>query len=174
MPRKLGCRHRARDAASRLLSRGHHREAVVTDPADGPSFLHLRAGYRPSFDFRLDHSCLVTNHGHLLLHRDNPRWLSALMAGRLLPFVRYCNRRHGLVGHWWQGWFQSPAVPRQSYGLSCGRSMERNPLEAQMVTERWAYAWSSCRMDALGESDPLVTPGRCDAKLSIDPRRRQA
>jgi putative transposase len=59
------------------------------------------------------------------------------MAGLLLAYVRYFNRRHGFVGHLGQGRFKSAAVQRAGYWLSCGRSVERNPLEAGLVAQPW-------------------------------------
>jgi putative transposase len=92
----------------------------------------------------------------------------------LLAYVRYFNRRHGFVGHLGQGRFKSPVVQQDTYRLSWGRYLERNPLEAKMVTEPWAYPWSSCRFYALGASDPLVTEDRCYTELSPDLQRRRA
>jgi len=162
-----------RDAAYHVMSRGHNREAVFADADDTRFFLTLLDRYRQRFGFRLYHYCLMTNHFHLLLQLDNPRRLSALMAGLLLAYTLYCNRRHGFVGHLWQGRFKSPLIQRESYWLSCGRYIERNPLEAGMVAEPWAYPWSSCRSYALGELDPLLTEDPCYMELSPDASRRQ-
>src|SRR5271157_4558109 len=43
------------------------------------------------------------------------------------------------------GGVKSPVIQCEGYLLSCGRYIERNPLEAGLVTEPWQYAWSSCR-----------------------------
>src|SRR5207253_1885484 len=129
--------------------------------------------YRQRFDVQLYHYCLMSNHLHLLLRLPEPRRLSALMAGLLLAYVRYYNRRHGFVGHLFQGRFKSPLVQRESYWLSCGRYIERNPLEAGLVAAPWDYPWSSCRAYALGEPDPLLTEDPCYTELSPDPSHRQ-
>ena len=42
----------------------------------------------------------------------DPRHLSALMAGLLRAYVHHYHRRHGFVGHLWQGRFKSPANGR--------------------------------------------------------------
>ena len=52
-------------------------------------------------------------------------------------YVHYFNRRYRFVGHLWQGRFKSPAIQCEGYLLSCGRYIERNPLEAGLVTEPW-------------------------------------
>jgi hypothetical protein len=33
------------------------------------------------------------------------------MAGLLRAYAHRCHRRHGFIGHLWQGRFKSPAVP---------------------------------------------------------------
>ncbi len=173
MPRTPRWMLLTRDAAYHVMSRGHNREAVFADPDDARHFLRLLARYRERFGFRLSHYCLITNHVHLLLRLEDPRRLSALMAGLLLAYVRYFNKRHGFVGHLWQGRFKSPVVQRDGYWLSCGRYIERNPVEAGVVSEPWTYPWSSCRAYALGERDPLVSENPCYTELSPDVGRRR-
>src|SRR5262249_10027863 len=112
--------------------------------------------YRERFGFRLYHYCLMGNHFHLLPQLRDARDLSPLMAGLLRAYVHHCHRRHGFVGHRWQGRFKSPAVQAERYLLSCGRYLERNPLEAGLVGEPWAYRWSSGRAYARGEADALL------------------
>src|SRR5260370_37225913 len=69
----------------------------------------------------------------------DPRRLPACVAGLLGVYAFYCNRRRGFVGHLFQGRFQSPIVQREGYWLSCGRYIERNPVEASMVGQAWDY-----------------------------------
>ena len=43
------------------------------------------------------------------------------------------------------------------YLLACQRYIELNPARAGMVQSPGDYAWSSCRANALGAGDPVVT-----------------
>jgi putative transposase len=150
MPRLPRWMQLARDAAYHGMARGHNRETLFADADDFRYFLGLLDRYRRRFAFRLYHYCLMSNHLHLLLQLDDPRRLSSLMAGLLLAYVRYGNRRHGFVGHLFQGRFKSPLVQREGYWLSCGRYIERNPLVAGLVRQPWDYPWSSCRAGKWG------------------------
>ena len=94
---------------------------------------------------RLYHYCVMSNHVHLLVQLDDPRRLSALMAGLLLAYARSLNRRHGFVGHLSQGRFKSPLVQRDGYWLSCGRYLERNPVRAGLAGRAEEWPWSSLR-----------------------------
>jgi putative transposase len=91
----------------------------------------------------------------------------------VLADVRYFHQRQGLVGHLEQGRFQSPAVQRQGYWLSCGRYVERNPVEARLVALPWDYAWSSARAYALGEANPLLADNPEYLALAPGAERRQ-
>jgi putative transposase len=77
------------------------------------------------------------------------------------------------VGHLWQGRFRSPAIQCESYFLSCGRFIERNPLEAGLVAQPWEDAWSSCRAYASGAEDPLLTRSSYYLELGADDSSRQ-
>ena len=139
-----------------VMNRGHNREAVFGDEADFTHFLGLLERYRQRFPVRLYHYCLLNNHFHLLVACDQVALLSRWMAGLLRSYVYYFHRRYGFVGHLWQGRFRSPAVAAEEYFLSCARYIERNPVEAGMGVEAWAYRWSSCPSYALGTKDTLL------------------
>lgn len=174
MPRKPRRLQWTEAACYHVINRGHNREIVFRDDQDRQYFLGLLQRYRQAFDVRLYHYCLMSNHFHLLWQLADPRRLSALMAGLLRAYVHYYHRRYGFVGHLWQGRFKSPAVQMESYLLSCGRYVERNPLAAGLVTEPWDYRWSSCRHYALGEANGLLTANPYYLEFSPEEARRQA
>jgi putative transposase len=173
MPRAPRRRLWSDAACYHLINRGHNREVIFADDVDRLYFLSLLARYRARYNFRLYHYCLMGNHFHLLLRLPQPRALSLLGAGLLRAYVHHANRRHGFVGHLFQGRFKSPAVEADEYLLSCGRYVERNPVEAGLSVLPWEYRWSSCRAYALGEADELLTPNPWYEALSPDPGRRQ-
>ena len=160
-------------ACYHVMNRGHNRETVFGDDDDRRYFLGLLARYKARFPLRLYHYCLMGNHFHLLIQLAQPRHLSALLAGLLRSYVHYFHRRTSFVGHLWQGRFKSPAIDVETYLLSCGRYIERNPLEAGLVKAPWDWPWSSCAALACGRSDPLLDANPCYAELAAAPDRRQ-
>jgi putative transposase len=154
MPRTPRWMQLARDAAYHVMSRGHDGETLFADADDFQQFLDLLDRYRLRFGVRLYHYGLMTNHFHLLVQWDDPRRFSSLMAGLLLAYGHHGHRRYGFVGHGYQGRFKSPLIQREGYWLSCGRYIERNPVEAGMVTVPWEYAWSSALLRAGGGRRP--------------------
>jgi putative transposase len=155
------------------MNRGQNRATLFADDADFGYFLGLLARYSRRFEARLYHYCLLSNHFHLLLQLPQPRQLSRMMAGMLVAYARYMQRRYRFVGHVFQGRFKSPAVDAETYLLSCGRYIERNPMAAGLPGDPWTYRWSSCRAYALGEADPLLATNPWYEQLSVELSRRQ-
>ncbi len=115
----------------------------------------------------------MDNHFHLLLQLPDPRQLSALAAGLLVAYWHHYRRRYGLVGHLFQNRFKSPAVEADTNLLTCGRYIERNPLEAGLVARPWDYPWSSARFYARGQSNALLAPNPWYEALAAERDRRQ-
>jgi putative transposase len=161
-------------ACYHVLNRGHARETIFHDDQDRSHFLHLLGRYRSRFDLRIYHYCLMSNHFHLLVQLAQPRRLSRMVAGLLVAYWHHYRRRYGLVGHLFQGRFKSPAVEAERYLLSCGRYIERNPVEAGIVSQAWDYPWSSCRAYAGATADPLLARNSWYDGLAPEPARRQA
>jgi len=156
MPRTPRSSRHAPDACFHVLNRGHARETLFHDPDDFAYFLQLLDRYAESAPFRLYHYCLMTNHFHLLVHFDHPDRLSPIMAGLHVAYWHHYRRRYHLVGHLFQNRFRSPVIDTDAYLLTCGRSIERNPVEAAMAPDPWSYPYSSARAYALGVRDPLL------------------
>jgi len=137
MPRVPRCLPLVAAVCFHLINRGHNREVIFADDEDRRVFLDLLARYGDRFGFSLHHSCLMSNHCHWLVRLEAARRLSALLAGLLGAYVHHSYRRQGFVGNRWQGRFKSPAVQDGVYLLSCGRYIERNPLEVGLCSEPW-------------------------------------
>ena len=160
-------------ACYHIMNRGHNREVVFADDDDRRYFLELLARYQLRFPWRLYHYCLMSNHFHLLLQLADPAKLSSLAAGLLRSYVHYYHRRSGFCGHLWQGRFKSPAIEVERYLLSCGRYIERNPVEAGLVELAWDYPWSSSRHYALAMADKLLETNPWYEQFGNDAEVRQ-
>ncbi len=58
-------------------------------------------------------------------------------------YTQLFNRRHGLVGHLFQGRFKAILVDTDSYLLTLCRYVERNPVAAGLVDQVSQWPWSS-------------------------------
>ncbi len=161
------------EASYHVMNRRHNREPIFGDDDDRRHLRLLLARYQKRFGLRLYHDCLMTNHFHRLVQLQRPADLSSWLAGMLRAYVHFFNRRYGFLGHLWQGRFKSPAIQGEGYLFSCGRYIERNPLEVGIVIEPWQYAWSSCRAYACGTADSLLAENRYYLELAADDSSRQ-
>lgn len=60
-------------------------------------------------------------------------------------YTQSFNRRHGKVGHLFQGRFKAILVDRDAYLIQLCPYVELNPVRAGMVAEPGAWLWSSYR-----------------------------
>jgi putative transposase len=115
----------------------------------------------------------MTNHVHLLLTPDEAGGVSRLMHTFARNYAGLFNRRHGRSGTLWEGRYKASLVDDGDYLMQCHRYIELNPLRAAMVVDPRDYRWSSHRVLAFGEADPLVQPHPAYLALGEDAPTRQ-
>ncbi|MBE0547919.1 MAG: transposase [Rubrivivax sp.] len=146
-------------ATYHVTSRGDRREPIYRDDADRLAQLQIIAAAMDRFDARVLAYCLMGNHYHLVVHTQQPN-LSRLMRQINGVYTQAFNRRHGLVGHLFQGRFKAIVVDRDAYLVSLCRYVERNPVAAGLVAAPGDWAWSSYRAHV----------GRAEAPPWLDPQ----
>jgi putative transposase len=131
-------------AVYHVTSRGDRRETIYRDDEDRDTQLTVIAQAMARFDAQVLAYCLMGNHFHLVLYTRQAN-LSRLMRQVNGVYTQAFNRRHGLVGHLFQGRFKAILVDRDAYLLSLCRYVERNPVAAGIVSAPEDWPWSSCR-----------------------------
>ena len=134
-----------------VTSRGDRREDIFVDDADRARLLAVVAQGMARFDAQVLAYCLMGNHYHFVLHTRQGN-LSALMRHLNGVYTQAFNRRHGKVGHLFQGRFKAVLVDREAYLLEVCRYVELNPVRAGMVAQPGDWPWSSYRAHA-GRAD---------------------
>jgi hypothetical protein len=84
----------------------------------------------------------MDNHYHLLIETPEGN-LSFGMRQLNGIYTQRFNRRHGRIGHVFQGRFKAILVERESYLLELCRYVVLNPVRAGMVANPVQYPWSS-------------------------------
>lgn len=125
-----------------ITSRGNAREAIVRDDADRARFVETLGRVAPVVGWRLHAWVLMTNHHHLLVETPEPT-LARGMRQLNGVYSQDFNRRHGRVGHVFQGRYKGILVERESHLLELARYVVLNPLRAGMVRTPAEYRWSS-------------------------------
>jgi putative transposase len=135
-----------------IWCRGNRKHAIFSDDYDREHYLALLAKVAKKLEWRVVAYCLMTNHVHLLI--EVPAFTIAkgmqILNGE---YAQYINRRHGYVGHLWQGRYSASRVDDESYCLQLDRYIVNNPVRARMVDEAADWQWSSFRA-ALGKVAP--------------------
>ncbi|MBK6789506.1 MAG: transposase [Betaproteobacteria bacterium] len=131
-------------ATYHVTARGDRREAIFVDDTDRAGLLDVLAQGLQRFDAVALAYCLMGNHYHFVLQTRQAN-LSRLMRHVNGVHTQRFNRRHGQVGHLFQGRFKAILVDTDAYLLTLCRYVELNPVRAGWAADPLAWAWSSCR-----------------------------
>ena len=151
-----------------VTSRGDRREAIYEDDSDRVRFLEILGEVIETFNWVCHSYCQMTNHYHLVIETIDGN-LSKGMRQLNGVYTQTSNRRHGRVGHLFQGRYKAILVDGDSYLLELTRYVVLNPVRAGMVAVPGDWRWSSY-LDMLGERSPpawLATDGLL-AQFSTD------
>ena len=125
-----------------VMARGVGRRDIFLDDTDRHSYLDL-IGTQVESGILIVHSfCLMANHSHTLC--ETPfGGLSRCMHDLLGTYARLFNRRHGRVGHLFQGRFRALLVQDGDYLVGCSRYIHLNPDGREQTRPMERYPWSS-------------------------------
>lgn len=155
-----------------VTSRGDGREEIVVDDIDRERFLEVVSQVVERFNWRCHAYCLMDNHYHLLIETPEAN-LAQGMRQLNGVFTQRFNRRHGRVGHVFQGRYKAILVQVGAYLLELCRYIVLNPVRAGMAQSAEAWRWSSYRATAGVVAPPPWLS--CDAVLAaISTDRNQA
>jgi putative transposase len=128
-----------------ITARGDRKAVIYQDDTDRAMWLQTLGDVCTQSNFTVYAFCQMNNHYHLLLESVDGN-LSQGMRQLNGVYSQYFNRRHGLVGHVFQGRYHSILVQKESYLLELARYIVLNPVRAQMVSSPEGWAWSSYRL----------------------------
>jgi REP element-mobilizing transposase RayT len=132
------------DALYHVTSRGDRREDIFEDDQDRQTFLATLEQVITRFNWTCYAWCLMDNHYHLLVQTPDGN-LSKGMRQLNGVYTQASNRRHGRVGHLFQGRFKAILVDSDAYLLELARYVVLNPVRAGMVKKTADWTWSSYR-----------------------------
>ena len=127
-----------------VTARGNARQDIFRDDRDRHFFLELLGKAVTRFAWILPAYALMPNHFHLVIQLTSET-LSKGMQWLNGTYPQGFNRRHGRVGHLFQGRFNASLVEKESYFLEVVRYVVLNQVRAHMTTRPEDYKWSSYR-----------------------------
>ncbi|MFQ5851397.1 MAG: transposase [Candidatus Binatia bacterium] len=134
-----------------VTCRGNERREIFKDDRDRSVFLEMIEESLEIYGVRLHGYVLMGNHFHLVVETPKGN-LSEFMRRFNVSYTGYYNRRHGRVGHLYQGRFKAILVEADSYLLELSRYLHLNPVRVGSVQQRGyreqmryleKYKWSS-------------------------------
>ena len=130
-----------------LTARGNARQKIFFSDADRQLFIDTLAGVVFRYGWICHAYCLMANHYHLLVETPKPN-LSLGMRQLNGIYTQAFNRRHGRVGHLFQGRFKAILVEKESYLLELCRYIVLNPMRVKGNVQTGTWKWSSYRATA--------------------------
>jgi putative transposase len=130
-----------------VTSRGDGQEAIFLDDEDRTENLGVLGEVVSRFNWVIHAYCLMGNHYHLLVETPDGN-LALGMRHYNGVYTQRFNRRHGRVGHVFQGRYKAIIVQKESYLLELARYIVLNPVRAAMVRDAGDWPWSSYRATA--------------------------
>lgn len=131
-------------AVYHLTSRGNEKKPIFLGDEDRKSFLNLLADVNARYHWVCHAYCLMDNHYHLLMETPEGN-LSIGMRQLNGVYTQAFNRRHGRVGHLFQGRFKAILIEKDSHLLEACRYVVLNPVRAGAVENPERWRWSSYR-----------------------------
>jgi len=128
-----------------VTSRGNRREDIFLDEGDRLVWLSIFAEVCDRFNWRCHAWCLMDNHYHILIETIEGN-LSKGMRHLNGVYTQKSNRKHGRVGHVYQGRYKAILVQKDGYLLELSRYVVLNPVRAGMVGDVLEWEWSSYPM----------------------------
>ena len=125
-----------------VTSRGDRRENIYEDDEDRLKWLDILGHTCKRYKWRCHAYCLMDNHYHFVIETAEAN-LSKGMRHLNGVYTQYYNRRHGRIGHVFQGRFKGILVEQDEYLQELSRYVVLNPLRAGMVKDIIDYKWSS-------------------------------
>jgi len=131
-------------AVYHVSSRGNGRRPIFRDDKDRERFLNILEEVNDRYHWLCHAYCLMNNHYHLVIETPDGN-LSKGMRQLNGVYTMHFNRRHGSVGHVFQGRYKAILIQKESHLLEVCRYVVLNPVRAKgvRIPERWR--WSSYR-----------------------------
>lgn len=127
-----------------VVSRGNAKQLIFLHDGDRRRFLEELWRTSELKNWLIWAYCLMNNHYHLVAETLEPT-LAAGMRDLNGRYALEFNRRHGRVGHLFQGRYGAFLVQRERYLLELSRYVVLNPVRAGACRRPEHWRWSSYR-----------------------------
>jgi REP-associated tyrosine transposase len=146
------------EAVYHVTSRGNARRSIFKDDRDREMLLNILEEVNDRYHCLCHAYCLMNNHYHLVIETPDGNLSKGMRQLNGVYTMRF-NRRHGSVGHVFQGRYKAILVQKESYLLEVCRYVVLNPVRGKVVKIPDRWRWSSYRaMAGIEKPHPCLTP----------------
>ncbi|MFH1018601.1 MAG: transposase [Pseudomonadota bacterium] len=138
-----------------VTQRGNRRLKTFFRKQDFFKYMKLLAEWSHRWGVEIWAYCLMTNHVHLIAVPETEMGLRMAIEETHRRYTRHIHFRKHWRGHFWQGRFSSFPMD-EDHLLRAARYIERNPVDAGIVSNPEDYPWSSARAHLAARDDALV------------------
>ena len=147
------------EAVYHVTSRGNARRSIFKDDKDRGMLLNLLEEVNDRYHWLCHAYCLMNNHYHLVIETPDGNLSKGMRQLNGVYTMRF-NRRHGSVGHVFQGRYKAILVQKETHLLEVCRYVVLNPVRAKVVEVPEGWRWSSYRATArMGKAHPCLSTG---------------
>ena len=127
-----------------VICRGQRKIPLFFSPEDNEVYLRILNKLLRETDIELFVLCLMINHIHLLVKRNNTS-LHYFMKRLNTKYATYFNNKRNLTGHVFQGRYKSKTVLDNTYLNHLVKYIHFNPVKANIVENPEDYKYSSAK-----------------------------
>jgi putative transposase len=153
MPRKP--REDVEPGIFHVFARGFGRLPIFRDRTDRELYLRLLGETVAAFNWRCLGFCLMDNHVHLIVGVEDAN-LGAGMQQLHGRYAQAFNRRHGRLGHLFQGRYGAVRIETDEQMIAAVNYVVKNPVEAGLCRRPEDWSWSSHAAVLHGDGPPWL------------------
>lgn len=136
-------RNQSNSKIQHVIVQGINREYIFGDSKNINMYKDLI--YRKLYNSNLTilAYCIMSNHAHLLIHREKMEDLSKFMQKINTAYAMYYNKTQERVGFVFRNRYYSQEILNQAQLYTCLRYIHNNPVKAKICKEMKDYPYSS-------------------------------
>jgi len=145
------------EAVYHVTSRGNAKRSIFKGDKDREMLLNILEEINDRYHWSCHAYCLMNNHYHLVIETPDGNLSKGMRQLNGVYTMRF-NRRHGNVGHVFQGRYKAILTQKESHLMEVCRYVVLNPVRAKAVKTPERWRWSSYRGTAgLEKPHPCLT-----------------
>lgn len=154
-----------------IFTRAIEKRKIFQGDEDFSFFKSRMIVAKKEYTFKIFHYCLMQTHFHMVVQISDLRKFSEAMKVLKKDYSYRYNKQHKRFGAVWRDRYKSKLIENENYLYACGRYVENNPVEAQIVKRAIDWAYSSSRYYQQGVQDEVVDQyslAKIDLNIMID------